>query len=137
MSFPVRQSILLFKIIQQGRVRIANLLQTISIFFCAWKVSKLEKLAANSTGLIAHIYTISLIFKNPTSLKGEGLSWSRSNRFKKQNMIHGVGGLINLIWDKKKMMRPDQRSFTSFRIYKEENLFRNYKVNCQRNEKLG
>ena len=34
------------------------------------------------------------------------------------------------------MIRPDQKSFTSFRIYKEGNLFRNYKVNCQRTEKL-
>ena len=46
-----------------------------------------------------------------------------------KNVIDGVDGLTNLIWDKR-IIKPAERSCTLCRKYKEENLSGNYKFNC-------
>ena len=48
MLFPVRSRFLLSKIRYQDKINIANALQSIPIFFYAWKVSKSEKSSTNT-----------------------------------------------------------------------------------------
>ena len=52
---------------------------------------------------------------------------------------YGVGGLTTLICtlcNFNKISKPAWRFYTLCRTYREENLFRNYKVNCLRIKKL-